>query len=317
MTGPKFLWEDGPFEVRQPEDHPLSESDPEVKKGKVLLTKAQDLTSHLEADRLSHIPSWYKAKKVVALCLHLLAKFQSRRIKYDRETKAEVSKALQITTMTPSLLQDAEKVIIRGVQREFFQDELNVLSSLSSCSCKSERSFVKKKKTMLRKTSSIYRLDPYVDHDGLIRVGGRIECAEVPDKVRHPLLLPRKCHVTTMIIRFFHEKVNHMGRSTTLNELRQRGYWVIGGSSAVANVISQCVTCRRLRRSLEQQKMASLPRDRVEQALPFSYCAVDYFGPFVVKDRRSEVKRYGVLFTCLASRGVHLETANSKSQISE
>lgn len=102
-----------------------------------------------------------------------------------------------------------------------------------------------------------------------------------------------------------------MGRSTTHNELRQRGYWITSGSSAVANVISQCVMCRRQRRALEQQQMASLPKDRVLQALPFSYCAVDYFGPFVVKERRSDVKRYGVLFTCLASRGVHLETVNS------
>ena len=57
--------------------------------------------------------------------------------------------------------------------------------------------------------------------------------------------------------------------------------------------------------------MACLPEDRLEPAPPFSFCAVDYFGPFIVKERRSEVKRYGVLFTCMGSRSVHLETANS------
>ena len=57
--------------------------------------------------------------------------------------------------------------------------------------------------------------------------------------------------------------------------------------------------------------MACLPGDRVEPASPFSFCAVDYFGPFIVKERKNEVKRYSELFTCMGSRSVHLETANS------
>ena len=311
LTGPEFLWEDGPFEVKQSEEHPLSEADIEVKKGKVLSTKAQDLPEHLDESRLNHISCWFKAKKVIALCLLLVAKFQRREIKNEDKKKTEVVKPLQHISMTPLLLQEAEKVIIRCVQSRYFQDELQALRSLSGCIRVSERSSAKEKKIALKKTSSIYKLDPFIDQDGLIRVGGRIGNADVPDEVRHPVLLPRKCHVATLLIRFHHVKVNHMGRTTTHNELRQRGYWILGGSSAVSNVISQCVTCRRQRRVLEQQKMSSLPKDRVEQASPFSYCAVDYFGPFIVKERRSEVKRYGVLFTCLGSRGVHLEIANS------
>ena len=57
--------------------------------------------------------------------------------------------------------------------------------------------------------------------------------------------------------------------------------------------------------------MANLPEDRVQPAPPFSYCAVDYFGPLYVKEGRLQVKKYGFLFTFLTFRAVHLEVANS------
>lgn len=57
--------------------------------------------------------------------------------------------------------------------------------------------------------------------------------------------------------------------------------------------------------------MADLPKDRVTPAPPFTFTGVDYFGSYIVKDGRKEVKRYGALFTCLASRAVHIEISNS------
>ena len=97
----------------------------------------------------------------------------------------------------------------------------------------------------------------------------------------------------------------------TANEIRSNGLWIIGCSSAVSREIACCVKCRRQRSGTQTQKMADLPEDRLEPSPPFTYCAVDYFGPFIIKEGRRELKRYGALFTCLNSRAIHIEVADS------
>ena len=98
-----------------------------------------------------------------------------------------------------------------------------------------------------------------------------------------------------------------------MGAVRSAGFWIIGLHGIVSSLVEKCVTCRRLRRQPEVQKMADLPVDRVSDTAPFTYTGCDVFGPYLVKDRRSEVKRYGVIFTCLASRAVHIEMLDDLS----
>ena len=53
--------------------------------------------------------------------------------------------------------------------------------------------------------------------------------------------------------------------------------------------------------------MADLPTDRTIDELPFTNRGVDMLGPFLIKEGRKELKRYGALFVCLSSRAVHTE----------
>ena len=146
----------------------------------------------------------------------------------------------------------------------------------------------------------------------LIYIDRSLNCTiTVGSHLKHPFILPKKGHVTELVICHHHQKVAHQGRGMTHNHIRSSGFWIIGGRSAVASHISKCVKCRKFRGSLQEQKMADLPEDRLDPTPPFTYSAVDFFGPWLIEEGRRQVKRYSVLFTCLASRAIHLETANS------
>ena len=54
--------------------------------------------------------------------------------------------------------------------------------------------------------------------------------------------------------------------------------------------------------------MSELPSDRLQESFPFAFCCVDLFGYFTIKSYRKELK---VMFTCLCSRAIHIEVAQS------
>jgi len=68
--------------------------------------------------------------------------------------------------------------------------------------------------TKLKRVSSLYRLDPFLDSNGVMRVGGRIRRANIPESLSHPVILPQRSHVTELVIKHYYE-MNPMGRGIT------------------------------------------------------------------------------------------------------
>ena len=226
-----------------------------------------------------------------------------RRIKGSEPTQKSqtLKKHRSSQKKNDDLFRHAEKVIMKSVQSSRFHDEI---ASLAAKQSSKERRFVKKQ-------SDIYRLDPYDDKDGLLRVGGRTRRSDQALEVVHPVFAPKDHHVTRILIAHFHERTKRSGRGITPAEIRTLGFWIIRGRSAVARHLKQCVNCIKLRGSPCTQQMADLPTERMETTEPFICSGYDCFGPFFIKERRSEVKRWGIVFTCLSSRAVHIETLNS------
>ena len=96
----------------------------------------------------------------------------------------------------------------------------------------------------------------------------------------------------------------------TLNEIRTNGYWIMNASKIEAKLIKDSIIYRRMRRPLEEQRMADLPGERVEPSPLFSCTEIDCFSPFYRKHGQRESWRYILLCTCLSSRATHLEILN-------
>ena len=76
-------------------------------------------------------------------------------------------------------------------------------------------------------------------------------------------------------------------------------------------VLSKCTNCKKIQGRVGEQRMADLPSDRLKiNKPPFSSTGVDFFGHFMVKRGRAQVKRYALLFTCLTTRAVHIEVTH-------
>ncbi|PIK56801.1 hypothetical protein BSL78_06270 [Apostichopus japonicus] len=118
---------------------------------------------------------------------------------------------------------------------EFSQARITVLRSVQQDAYKEELDCIKRGQAFL-KGSSLRRLNPQVDKHGLLRVGGRFSVADLTQEEKHPVIVPSG-HVSTAIIRHYHESVAHQGRHITEGAIRAAGFWVVGGKRRTCNVI--------------------------------------------------------------------------------
>ncbi|KAK0132209.1 hypothetical protein N1851_032999 [Merluccius polli] len=284
--------------------------DPEVRKGAAMFTavvKTETPTDQL----ISFFSNWMKLLKAVAWYLRLKCMLMlSMKIKREKplpspqiitRSNKEKMKIKSIDfrantggqLLSVKALTEAERSVISYVQQQAFPAEMATLA-LSP--------------PRVHKSSSLCRLDPVLDK-GILRVGGRLHKSALPEETKHPCILPNDSHISILLTRHVHERSGHSGRNHMLSELRKI-YWIIKANSVARKVLSRCVMCRRVRGKAGEQKMADLPMERSLPDLPpFTNVGLVYFGPIEVKQGKGTIKRYGILFTCMSSRAIHLEVA--------
>lgn len=153
-------------------------------------------------------------------------------------------------------------------------------------------------------------LCPVYDENGIMRVGGRIQNANINENLKHPIILPHKDHFTHLVVEEAHKKTLHGGPSLMLNHLRTR-YWIIRAKSLVKAYVRKCVICIRHAAITKNQLMGQLPSSRVTPAKPFLHSGVDFAGPINIRISKGRgnksYKGYICLFVCMATKAIHLE----------
>ncbi|XP_076678236.1 uncharacterized protein LOC143374185 [Andrena cerasifolii] len=237
-------------------------------------------TTNAEVQLLEKFSSFILLQRVIAYCL---------RFYYNVCHKPKRGGPLTTNELT-----QAHFRIIRLLQRLVFTKEIHDLSNSEITKC----------------GTRFTALGPFLDEDGLLRVGGRLKHALLPYSVKHPLLLPQNHFLTELIIREIHVKHGHIGARGTLHAVRQK-YWPVNGMITVKSVLRKCITCHKLTAIVPQYPIGQLPRDRVVLNRPFLVTGVDYCGPFLIKEKKlrntKKVKTYVAVFVCFSTKAVHLE----------
>lgn len=200
--------------------------------------------------------------------------------------------------LTQKELQISLNYIIKAAQIEMFPEEYNLLQSNKS----------------LPRKNRLISLTPFLDSDGLIRVGGRLDNSPYDYNVKHPILLCSKHHFTKILFEMLHKRLLHAGPQLLLANVRQT-YWPLGGRNLSKSILKNCVICFRHKAQGTQPIMGQLPAHRTTLEFPFINSSVDYSGPILIADRRGRgcklIKSYLCIFVCLAVKAVHLELVTS------
>lgn len=169
--------------------------DPEVRPEVKVLTTRLEPNKCLGSARFSRFSQWFTLLKAIARLI-ILARSRKKQAPVE-----EADHAAPRTVLTVQTFKQAQSIIIKNMQLEAYGEDLKLLQN-------SER---------LPATSPLKKLSPNIDAEGLLRVGGRLEHADLKFEERHPLILPSSHHATTLTVRYYHaiSKLAELGFPST------------------------------------------------------------------------------------------------------
>ena len=154
----------------------MSEKDPKLRKEVRVNFTVTDDTIISRVGLLT--TRWLKMKKIMAWVI-LAKEIWTKQIK--KPTSYNLEKLMNV-----ELLEKAANSIVKMVQWKSFGEEIRILNANSDS------------RIGVNKSSKLYKLDPFLDSDGLLQVGGRLGKSRLPHSEAHPIrsnhmMVPWKC----------------------------------------------------------------------------------------------------------------------------
>ena len=168
-------------------------------------------------------------------------------------------------TLTVLEVEAAELVLFRRSQARTFGAEVGRLKADPT--------------TPMAKNSALRLVHLFLSQEGLLQVGGRLKKAELSPLQKHPVILSTSDVLTKLYFSHCHRKLSHCGPTLLLANTGLTIY-APGAKRLARSVCQGCIICKRASSRSLQQKMGQLPAPRVNPALAFVHCGIDYAGPF-------------------------------------
>ncbi|GFY28627.1 integrase catalytic domain-containing protein [Trichonephila clavipes] len=174
---------------------------------------------------------------------------------------------------------------------------------------KAEIDALKKKVKGVSKTSKLKALDPFLDENSLLRVGGRLCNADLPFEAKHQIIIPSK-HKFTKLLLSICIRSFHIGAQGLVHQIRMQ-FWPINGKGIARKTVHDCIACFRQKPTGVDQLMGNLPSESNSKCTIFKLWGGFFCGPFQIKfkNQRKGIfsKVYVAIFVCLATKAIHLE----------
>lgn len=113
--------------------------------------------------------------------------------------------------------------------------------------------------------------------------------------------------ITCRLVKDALERILHSGVNMTISKLRQL-FWIPRIRQLVRKLLRRCVICRNVEGKLYcAPNHPLIPSIRLQKATPFTATGIDFTGALVIRDNNGTIsKSYICLFTCAATRAIHL-----------